>query len=231
MRERYPQSARSGRRRSASACRRGVLEKFVRSARSNDIDLSTATFDVREAQRWLTARDAERTDGIVAKRRDGPYLSGERAMVKVKPLRSADCVVGGFRYLANKRQVGSLLLGLYNAEGTLDHIGFTATIRNEERAALTERLEELREPPGFTGKAPGGPSRWSTDRSAAWEPLRPALVVEVRYGPGDGQSISSRDQITAVETGQVTASVYVRADYVMTIAATDIHNYLGDKQN
>ena len=94
--------------------RRAALEKFVKSVKSKDIELSSITLDVREAKKWLTARDAERTDGIVAKRRDGPYLSGERAMVKVKPLRSADCVVGGFRYLANKRQVGSLLLGLYN---------------------------------------------------------------------------------------------------------------------
>ena len=130
--------------------RRTALEKFVKLVRSKDIELSSITLDVREAKKWLTARDAERTDGIVAKRRDGPYLSGERAMVKVKPLRSADCVVGGFRYLANKRQVGSLLLGLYNERGELDHVGFTSTIRNEDRAALTKRLEKLREPPGFT---------------------------------------------------------------------------------
>jgi ATP-dependent DNA ligase len=166
--------------------RRDALEMFVESANSKNIELSPITLDAGEASKWLAARDAERTDGIVAKRRDGRYLSGERAMVKVKPVRSADCVVGGFRYLANKRQVGSLLLGLYNDEGKLDHVGFTATIRNEQRAALTKRLETLREPPGFTGNAPGGPSRWSTDRSAAWEPLRPELVVEVRF-----------DQVTA----------------------------------
>ena len=94
--------------------RRDALEKFVKSLKSMDIELSAITLDAREAKRWLTARDAERTDGIVAKRRDGRYLSGERAMVKVKPLRSADCVVGGFRYLANKKEVGSLLLGLYD---------------------------------------------------------------------------------------------------------------------
>jgi ATP-dependent DNA ligase len=166
--------------------RRTALEKFVKSAKAEDIELSPITLDVREARKWLTTRDAERTDGIVAKRRDGPYLSGERAMVKVKPLRSADCVVGGFRYLANKRQVGSLLLGLYNDDGKLDHVGFTSTIRNEDRADLTKRLEELRESPGFTGNAPGGPSRWSTERSVSWEPLRPELVVEVRF-----------DQVTA----------------------------------
>jgi ATP-dependent DNA ligase len=165
--------------------RRAALEKFVKASKSS-IELSAVTLDAQDARTWLTVGDAERTDGVVAKRLKGPYLSGERAMVKVKPLRSADCVVGGFRYLTNKRQVGSLLLGLYNDEGKLDHVGFTATIRNEDRAALTNRLEELREPPGFTGNAPGGPSRWSTERSGAWEPLRPKLVVEVRF-----------DQVTA----------------------------------
>jgi ATP-dependent DNA ligase len=102
-------------------------------------------------------------------------------MLKVKRLRTADCVVGGFRYASGSRKVGSLLLGLYNDEGKLDHVGFTSTISNAERAALTKRLEALAEPPGFTGKAPGGPSRWSTERSGEWEPVKPKLVVEVRY--------------------------------------------------
>ncbi len=103
-------------------------------------------------------------------------------MVKVKRLRSADCVVGGFRYLAARRQVGSLLLGLYDDAGLLDHVGFTSTIAEPERAGLTARLERLVAPPGFTGRAPGGPSRWSrTGRAADWQPLRPELVVEVRY--------------------------------------------------
>ncbi|TIM61539.1 MAG: ATP-dependent DNA ligase, partial [Mesorhizobium sp.] len=106
---------------------------------------------------------------------------GVRAMVKVKRLRSADCVVGGFRYLSSSRQVGSLLLGLYNEAGKLDHVGFTSTIAKEDRAELTRKLEAMREPPGFTGKAPGGPSRWSTERSGEWEPVRPELVVEVRF--------------------------------------------------
>jgi ATP-dependent DNA ligase len=74
-----------------------------------------------------------------------------------------------------------LLLGLYNDAGLLDHVGFTSTIANAERPALTRRLEALRKPPGFSGKAPGGPSRWSTERSGEWEPLRPELVVEVRF--------------------------------------------------
>ena len=102
-------------------------------------------------------------------------------MIKVKPHRTADCVVGGFRYKSGSREIGSLLLGLYDGNGMLNHVGFTATISDEERAALTRRLEALREPPGFTGTAPGGPSRWSTERSSEWQPLRPELVVEVKY--------------------------------------------------
>ena len=118
--------------------------------------------------------------GVVAKRLDDRYLMGQRAMVKVKRLRTADCVVGGFRYQTASRDVGSLLLGLYDDEGKLDHVGFT-TLGDSDRAAVTRRLEGLREQPGFTGKAPGGPSRWSTERTGEWEPLRPELVVEVRF--------------------------------------------------
>jgi ATP-dependent DNA ligase len=102
-------------------------------------------------------------------------------MVKVKQHRTADCVVGGFRYAAGKALVGSLLLGLYDEEGRLDHVGFTSAIPSKERPQLTRDLAELIEPPGFTGSAPGGRSRWNTERSAAWEPLRPVLVLEVRY--------------------------------------------------
>jgi ATP-dependent DNA ligase len=102
-------------------------------------------------------------------------------MLKVKRLRSADCVVAGVRYESKSREVGSLLLGLYNDDGLLDHVGFTSGIGAGERKLLTKRLEAMVEAPGFTGKAPGGPSRWSTERSGEWEPLRPELVVEVRY--------------------------------------------------
>jgi ATP-dependent DNA ligase len=111
----------------------------------------------------------------------GAYEAGERAMIKVKRLRTADCVVGGFRYESKSREVGSLLLGLYDKAGKLDHVGFTSTISDEERPALTRRLEALRKPPGFTGKAPGGPSRWSTERTGEWQALQPKLVVEVRF--------------------------------------------------
>ena len=163
------------------SARRAALENFMKLSKDPGIELSPATFDRQGAEAWLKGAGHGKTDGVVAKRRDGPYLSGERAMVKIKRMRSADCVVGGFRYLADRREVGSLLLGLYDTVGKLNHVGFTSTISNEERPGLTQRLEALRAPPGFTGKTPGGPSRWSTGRSAEWEPLRPELVVEVRF--------------------------------------------------
>jgi ATP-dependent DNA ligase len=161
--------------------RRVALETFYKAAgKVEGLKLSPYTLAREKAQAWLEECQAS-LDGIVAKRVDGPYLPGERAMLKVKRLRTADCVVGGFRYASGSRKVGSLLLGLYNDEGKLDHVGFTSTISNAERPALTKKLEALVEPPGFTGKAPGGPSRWSTERSGEWEPTKPKLVVEVRY--------------------------------------------------
>jgi ATP-dependent DNA ligase len=161
--------------------RRAALEAFFAGAGATEsLRLSPYTRDRKEAQKWL-AKAGGALDGVIAKRADGPYVSGDRAMLKVKRMRTADCVVGGFRYGTNSRVVGSLLLGLYNQEGRLDHVGFTSNISAEDKPALTKRLEALIEAPGFTGDAPGGPSRWSTERTGEWQPLRPELVVEVRY--------------------------------------------------
>src|SRR6185503_3912450 len=121
------------------------------------------------ARDWL-AHTGAALDGVVAKRLDGPYAPGERAMLKIKRMRTADCVVGGFRYEADSRLVGSLLLGLYDEAGKLDHVGFCSTITDAERPALTHRLEKLAGGEGFTGDKPGGPSRWSNGRSVAWTP-------------------------------------------------------------
>ena len=160
--------------------RRARLEALHAKAKAPSLHLSSFTEDTGLAQSWLdTAGGA--LDGVIAKRKDGPYVSGERAMLKIKCLRSADCVVGGFRYGTGSRVVGSLLLGLYNEKGLLDHVGFTSSIPASDREAFTKKLEKLVEAPGFTGDAPGGPSRWSTERSTEWQPLRPELVVEVRY--------------------------------------------------
>jgi ATP-dependent DNA ligase len=146
------------------------------------IEVSSATRNRATAEKWLAGGGDGDLDGVMAKRLDLPYRSGERdGMIKVKRRRTADCVVGGFRYGSRGRQVGSLLLGLYDEDGLLHHVGFSSSLPTEVRRGLTERLERLVEPPGFTGRAPGGPSRWSTERSAEWRPLRPELVVEVEY--------------------------------------------------
>jgi ATP-dependent DNA ligase len=163
--------------------RRRRLETFAATvlAGREDIRLSPATEDAGQAREWLDLAGGT-LDGIVAKRLDLPYQTGERTgMQKVKRRRTADCVVGGFRYAANARVVGSLLLGLYDAGGLLHHVGFTSGFPAPTRKALLARLAPLVKPPGFTGRAPGGPSRWSTERSGEWEPLDPKLVVEVSY--------------------------------------------------
>ena len=157
----------------------GFAHKYLRGHKS--IRLSPATTRIADAKKWLKQVGAT-LDGIIAKRRDLPYGSGTRhGMQKIKNFRSADCVVGGFRYNEGKKTVGSLLLGLYDDRGLLNHIGFTSSLKSEEKKALTRRLEKLIAPPGFTGDKPGGPSRWSTKRSAEWQPLKPKLVVEVCY--------------------------------------------------
>jgi ATP-dependent DNA ligase len=163
--------------------RRRMLETFAARtlAGRDDVHLSPATDDAGQARAWLDMAGGT-LDGIVAKRLDLPYQTGERTgMQKVKRRRTVDCVVGGFRYASGARVVGSLLLGLYDADGLLHHVGFTSGFATAERKALLPRLAPLRKPPGFTGRAPGGPSRWSTERSAEWEPLEPRLVVEVSY--------------------------------------------------
>ena len=156
-----------------------LAPKYFRGTKR--IRLSPATSKLVEAKRWLD-RVGATLDGIIAKRRDLPYRSGDRSgMQKIKNYRSADCVVGGFRYNEGKPVVGSLLLGLYDDKGRLNHLGFTSTIKRTEKPELTRKLESLIAPPGFTGNAPGGPSRWSTTRSGEWQPLKPVLVVEVCF--------------------------------------------------
>jgi ATP-dependent DNA ligase len=162
--------------------RRQKLEQFAaRYLRTNQrLQLSPATKSISEAKKWLD-RPGSFLDGIIAKRIDLPYASGERsAMQKFKRIRTADCVVGGFRYLEAAPVVGSLLLGLYE-DGLLHHVGYTSSFEERDRTALLKKLKPLIRPPGFTGRAPGGPSRWSTKRTEQWEPLRPRLVAEVAY--------------------------------------------------
>jgi ATP-dependent DNA ligase len=168
------------------ARRRDELEQFFLKNETDGLQLSPMTCDRKVAIDWLK-RSGGALDGVIAKRFDQEYRPGERAMIKVKQQRTADCVVGGFRYAEKRREVGSLLLGLYDDAGLLNHVGFTSAIPSKERPRLTKELEALIAPPGFTGSAPGGPSRWRTERTGQWEPLKPALVVEVRYDQVTGR--------------------------------------------
>ena len=168
------------------AQRREALESFVADNPAPALHLSPMTLDRTVALGWLK-RSGGALDGVIAKRADQEYRPGERAMIKVKQQRTADCVVGGFRYAEKKKEVGSLLLGLYDEAGLLHHVGFTSAIPAAERPELTELLEKLVEAPGFTGNAPGGPSRWNTERTTQWQPLKPKLVVEVRYDQVTGR--------------------------------------------
>jgi ATP-dependent DNA ligase len=143
--------------------------------------LSPYTRDRKAAHAWLKRAGKGALDGVIAKPLDAPYLSGERAMLKIKHHKTADCVVGGFRYASGSRHVGSLLLGLFDSHGRLNHVGFTSGISDEVRASLTSKLEALKGGEGFSGDKPGGPSRWSTERSAEWVPVKNKLVAEVRY--------------------------------------------------
>jgi len=162
--------------------RRRELEHWAKNfLPARGVVLSPATRNFQEAKRWFQQMRGS-LDGVIAKRLDLPYESGKGdAMRKIKNRRTADCVIGGFRYGSSGKLVGSLLLGLYDDAGLLDHVGFTSAIAADERKEITQKVEALIEEPGFTGRAPGGPSRWSKRDMDDWKPLTPQLVVEVEY--------------------------------------------------
>jgi ATP-dependent DNA ligase len=125
-------------------------------------------------------------------------------MQKIKNFRSADCVIVGFRYGAKSKAVGSLLLGFYDTEGLLHHVGFTSGIAAADRPSLTKKLEKLISPPSFTGSAPGGPSRWSQGKENTWQPLQPKLVIEVCYD----QPLPPRYETAALAAREVTRAMH-----------------------
>ncbi|MDP9128667.1 MAG: ATP-dependent DNA ligase [Pseudomonadota bacterium] len=158
-----------------------LTDFFARYAKENPrLALSPQVASLTSAESWIKRLKGV-IDGLIAKPADAAYQPGQRLMQKYKFLRTADCVVGGFRYATNSRLLGSLLLGLYTDKGLLDHVGFTSAIPQKDKQKLTQTLKKLIAPPGFTGRAPSGPSRWSAERSTAWEPLKPELVVEVGF--------------------------------------------------
>lgn len=169
------------------SARREKLEAFAERFHDSRgaVRLSPATANIEHATKWFNAKGAN-LDGIIAKRLDLPYRSGERdGMVKVKHKRTVDCVVGGLRYAAGKNAaknaLGSLLLGLYDDQGLLHHVGFTSSFTRADRPKIASIVTPLKGPSAFTGRSPGRPSRWSTRDSDDWTPLKPALVVEVEY--------------------------------------------------
>src|SRR6266851_1991585 len=160
--------------------RRQRLEKLL-GPKPESIYLSPVTGDRDVAISWLKEYRGTGLDGIVAKRIEGIYKPGERAMIKVKEQRTADVVVGGFRWGNDGKRVGSLLLGVYRGK-TFEFIGHTSGFDDAERRDLVSMLEPLRGGTSFEGgRAPGGPSRWSQDRDLSWEPVRPELVCEVAF--------------------------------------------------
>lgn len=164
--------------------RRRLLDDFFQHVPADSrIRLSPATTDRKLADRWFNEFGDLGLDGVMAKGLSEPYRSGEReGMVKVKHFKTADCVVGGFRYATGSTSsIGSLLLGLHDEEGHLMFIGHTSSFTKDERVELQAIVEPLRGENPFSIRVPGGPSRWSSERSGEWEPLRPELVCEVEY--------------------------------------------------
>lgn len=165
--------------------RRSELEAFAEAFDGVTIRLSPATTSRRVVDDWFESVGGA-LDGVIAKKLGIPYASGKRdGAVKIKKMRTADCVVGGFRFAKESTtSVGSLLLGLYDDDGLLDYIGFCSAFSAAEKPALLDRLKPHIGDPGFTGAAPdSAPSRWSRgdDRDRSYVKLRPRLVLEVQF--------------------------------------------------
>lgn len=180
--------------------RRRVLEHALRDARP-PVHLTAVTDDDRLAQRWFALFEGAGLDGVVAKARDLPYRPDQRVMLKVKHERTADCVVAGFRWHKSGPVVGSLLLGLYDAQARLQYVGVVAAFSARRRKELVDELEPYRRDAtadhpwagwaspgsGDPERMPGAQSRWSAGKDLSWVPLRPQRVVEVRYDHMEGR--------------------------------------------
>ncbi len=175
--------------------RREVLEGLMRGIGA-PVHLTPMTRDRRIAEQWLEQFEGAGLDGVMAKPPESPYQPGKRTMIKIKHVRTADCVVAGFRFhKSGKDAVGSLLLGLYDDEGVLQHVGVTSSFTMAKRKQLVKELEPLRESAledhpwrgwaemgaSTASRMPGGQSRWSAGKDLSWEPLRIERVCEVKY--------------------------------------------------
>ena len=162
--------------------RREHLEKLA-AGLAAPWNLTPTTTDVSVAQRWFREYEAAGCDGVVAKRLEERYESGKRKMIKIKHRRHVDCVVGGYRVHKDGDKIGSLLLGLYNDEGSLHFIGHCSGFADADRAEMLTMFESLRSPDSFDAqaRAPGAQSRWSTAKSMEWTPVQPGVVIEISY--------------------------------------------------
>lgn len=175
--------------------RREALERLLAGVRP-PLFLTPVTRDADVARRWFEHFEGAGLDGVIAKPLDGVYQPGKRSMLKIKHVRTTDCVVAGFRWYKDTRDaLGSLLLGLYDDDGRLHHVGVTSSFTMKRRRELIEELEPLREnalgghpwqawgeaQAHADGRLPGGQSRWSRGKDLSWEPLRASLVCEVKY--------------------------------------------------
>ena len=173
--------------------RRERLESLF-GADSPPVHLTPATTDPALARDWFDRFEGAGLDGVIAKKLDDTYHPGQRNMLKIKHLRTVDCVVGGFRWNRGEegRSVGSLLLGLYDASGVLHHVGHTSSFKAQEKRELVAFLEPYssgEDSDGFgRGRTPGEPSRWTGDRDMSWQRLRPELVCEVTFDYLQGSS-------------------------------------------
>ncbi|WP_419999532.1 ATP-dependent DNA ligase [Streptomyces boninensis] len=174
--------------------RRATLEKALAKA-APPIHLAPATTDAKVAQEWFKQYEGAGLDGVIAKPLDSPYRQNERLMTKVKHERTADVVLAGFRWHKSGPVVGSLLLGINDSDGRLQHVGVCAAFSMKRREELVEELEPLRmesvaghpwadwanEEAHESARLPGAPSRWSGQKDLSWVPLRPERVLEVAY--------------------------------------------------
>ena len=193
----------------AFADRRARLEDALAATRP-PVYLTGISRDAATAERWFETFEGAGLDGVVAKAADLPYGPDQRLMTKIKHVRTADCVVAGFRWHKSGPIVGSLLLGLYNDEGDLQHIGVAASFPMARRAELVEELDPYRAD-ALDGhpwqdwanaqvqengehRMPGAVSRWNAKKDLSWVPLRPELVVEIKYDQLEGRRLRHTGQ-------------------------------------
>jgi ATP-dependent DNA ligase len=222
--------------------RRAALEEALSGTRP-PLHLTRATTDPELARDWFERFEGAGLDGVIAKPLDQPYVPGERIMTKIKHRRTADCVVGGFRMGKDKKGLASLLLGLYDSDGTLHHVGVASGFAAARRRELEAALQPLRDGAAATHpwvqawgispqpdadgmqRIPGGPSRWTGDRDLAWEPVRPELVVEVAYDHLQGNRFRHATQFVRWRPDRTADSC--RYDQLDTVTPAELADILG----